>query len=195
MLTLGAALATSVTLAALTGANQAEAPGDPVASLLNCRSIEAADARLACQDAALGALAQALDTGRIEVTDHGAGPSPSALDRFTGVFARPAREPDAPSLAREEQLEDGAVAVIDDDGEIDSLRGLPVARVTTDSFDRLTVYLENGEIWRQTEMEFISVPRGDDLDGLTATIERGLFGSRFMELSHNNRRFRARRVN
>ena len=194
MLTLGAVFAASLTLASYTANTQPETADDPVQALLDCRAVQSAEARLACLDAALGAFAQALDSGRIEVTDHGAGPSPSALARFSGLFTREDRPEDAPSLAREETLDDGSVAVIDDSGEIEEMRGLPVARVSVDRYDVLTIHLENGEVWRQADTDFVSPPREDQLATLTAEIERGLFGARFMTLSHNDRRFRARRI-
>lgn len=170
-----------------------ESAGGPVDVLLACRDIAVAQARLSCQDEALATLAGALESGRIEVIDREAEARTSALQRFSGVFRREAETPAAPA-EREEVLENGAVAVFDSSGDVEEMRGLAVARVTTDRFDTLTIYLENGEVWRQAENRFISAPREADMDGLTATIERGVFGARFMELSHNGRRFPVRRV-
>lgn len=164
---------------------------------LACRSIEADQARLACQDAALAALAEAIEAGRVSVAasesrSSGGGPA-AALAGLGGLFTREADE-DAPSQAREEALEDGSVAVYGRDGQIEEVRGLPVARVSAGRFGKLTVYLENGQVWRQTDTYRISAPDDDELDGLTAEVDSGLFGSHFMELSHNSRRFRAERV-
>lgn len=167
----------------------------PVQALLSCAEIEAEAARLACQDAALADLAAALEAGDIRVVreDRSQG---GVLAGLGGLFNREGSgdEADAESQAREETLEDGAVAVYDPDGEIDEVRGLGVSRVTANRFDRLTVYLENGQVWRQTSNERVPAPDDDEIDSLTAEIDSGLFGSYFMELSHNNRRFRAERV-
>lgn len=67
MLTLGAALATGITLAALPGASQADTVRDPLAAAMECRSIAADEARLACQDEALAALDAALESDRKSV--------------------------------------------------------------------------------------------------------------------------------
>lgn len=186
---LAAALAISCTAALAKDQERA----DSVSALLACRDQMDAQARLACQDAALNTFAAELDAGRLEIVS--AEPSRSAIARFSDVLRRD--EPDASQVAQANQEEvqnDGSVAVFDEDGEVEEMRALAVARVTTNRFGQLTVYLENGQIWRQTETDFVSAPRDDELGDLTATIERGIFGARFMELSHGGRRFRARRI-
>lgn len=181
-------------------AQQAGAPEhtSAIETALACRSIEADQARLACQDAALAALAEAVEAGRVSVAaeeprSSDGGGAAAALAGLGGLFTRD-RDEDAPSQAREEALEDGSVAVYGRDGQIEEVRGLPVDRVTEGRFGKLTVYLENGQVWRQTDTYRISAPDEDELNGLTAEVDSGLFGSHFMELSHNPRRFRAERV-
>ncbi|MEQ8434866.1 MAG: hypothetical protein RIA71_11540 [Oceanicaulis sp.] len=187
------ALAAALAISSTAALAQDQAGPDSVSALLACRDQADAQARLACQDAAIAAFAAELDSGRLEIVS--AEPSRSAIARFTGLLQRD--EPDATQAAQANQeavQDDGSVAVFDEDGEVDEMRGLAVARVTTNRFDQLTVYLENGQVWRQTETDFVSAPNDDELGDLTATIERGIFGARFMELSHNGRRFRARRI-
>lgn len=204
--------------AALAGPSPASAQSGPLDAALACRDIDDDAARLACQDAALADLSDAVEAGRIRVvaarlggdrpapgaqagsastaeaeTETGSGPV-SAIASLGGLFRRDDDGEQAQSAAREEALEDGSVAVYDRDGEIDEVRGLPVARVSADRFDRLTVYLQNGQVWRQTSTDFVSPPDEDEFASLTAEIDSGLFGSYFMELSHNGRRFRAERV-
>ena len=179
------------------GAQTGDAGDDATAvdAVLACRSIEADAARLECQDAALAELADAIEAGRLsfEAREPGGGGPAAALAGLGGLFTRDGDE-DAPSQAREEALEDGSVAVYDRAGEIEEVRGLPVARVTTGRFGKLTIHLENGQVWRQTSTNRISAPDEDEMAGLTAEVDSGLFGSHFMELSHNPRRFRAERV-
>lgn len=187
---LAAALAVSSTAAALT--QDGERP-EAINTLLDCRDQADAPARLACQDAALATFAAELAAGRLEVVS--VAPARSAIDRFTGLFQDDDPVDRRTALANQEEVQDdGSVAVFDEDGEVDEMSGLAVGRVTTDALDRLTVYLENGQVWRQTGANYVSPPRSDHLDNLTATIERGALGSRFMKLSHNSRRFRVRRV-
>lgn len=187
------ALAVALAISSTAALAQDEARADPVGALLACRDQTDPAARLACQDAALTVFATELDAGRLDVVS--SAPSRSAIARFAGVFQGDAADAEPPAQANQEEVQDdGSVAVFDEDGEVDEMRGLAVARVTTNQYDQITVYLENGQVWRQTETDYVSPPRGDDLDTVTATIERGIFGARFMELSHNNRRFRARRV-
>lgn len=189
------ALTLTVVIAATGSAHAFDDTGpDPVDALLACRDVADARARLSCQDAAIADFAAGLEAGRFDVVA-AAEPSQSAIARFTGMFQRDGSDAPPPSQANQEEVqEDGSVAVFDEAGEVDEMRGLPVARVSIDRFDKLTVHLENGQVWTQSEQEFVSPPREDALSGLTATIERGMFGARFMELSHNGRRFRVRRI-
>jgi hypothetical protein len=174
-------------------------------SLLSCRLIEDSQARLACQDDGLAALSQALDSGRVVLVEREAirnvgresfGLSLPSIDSLGNLFGR--RSDDGQALAQTEaesetSAEDGTVTVFDDTGAVDEIRGLTVERVATDRVGKLTIHLENGQVWRQTDTESVSVRRSH-LDGLTATINRGALGSYFMTLSHNSRRFRAERL-
>lgn len=190
---LGAALAACGAAAA---AQQDERDREETAvdAALACRGIEADQARLECQDAALAALAEAIEAGRLSIEPRGSRGGPAAaVAGLGGLFSRE-DEADAPSQAREEALGDGSVAVFDQSGEIEEVRGLPVERVSEGPFGKLTVHLENGQVWRQTDTFRLSPPDDDEMGSLTAEVDSGLFGSHFMELSHNPRRFRVERV-
>lgn len=199
--------AAAVAWLALVGASQAqEQPqGGAVDALLSCRAIEQAEARLACQDSRLAELAQALDSGRVVLVEREAvrsveresfGLSLPSIASLGSFFSRDGDDAQGAASAQAEAetiAEDGSVTVYDGSGALDEIRSLPVQRVTTDRYDKVTVYLENGQVWRQTDSEFVGY-RSRHLDGLTATIDRGAIGSYFMELSHNGRRFRAERL-
>ncbi|MGX6647361.1 hypothetical protein ACWCOP_05400 [Maricaulaceae bacterium MS644] len=179
--------------------------GGAVESLFSCRSIEDPQARLACQDDRLAELSQALDSGRVVLVERDAIrnveresfglslPSIAGLGAFFGRGDNEARVSAPVQAETETRAEDGSVTVFDDSGSVDEIRGLAVERVTTDRVGKLTVYLENGQVWRQTDTASVSVRRSH-LDGLTATISRGALSSYFMTLSHNSRRFRAERL-
>lgn len=207
------------TTAALTFA-QAEAQdsngsGEPpvVDRLLACRAIEASAERAACLDAAVDGFAQALERGDIAIIEHravreierdGFGLSLPSLSGLQGLFSARTSTRDGegsgdappPQAARSQVLSDGALAAYDDEGRLERITDAPVASVR-ESRTGVLVTLENGQVWRQTDGTRFQIRpiRSHHLEaGLTATIERGLLGSFFMELSHDGRRFRAERV-
>lgn len=191
----------------LPGAALAQEPsnGGTVESLLSCRSIEDPQARLTCQDDRLAALSQALDSGRVVLVEREAIrnveresfglslPSIAGLGAFFGRGDTDEQVAASAQAETETSAEDGSVTVFDDAGSVDEIRGLAVERVTTDRVGKMTIYLENGQVWRQTDTASVSVRRSH-LDGLTATISRGALSSYFMTFSHNSRRFRVERL-
>lgn len=172
-------------------AQEAENDGDAtqIDRLLACRAIESDSARLACQDEALTALAAALEAGTLKVEADS--PGTSALAGLGNILRRQPRVEVEPV---EEVQEDGSVVVFGTDGQLDEVRGLPVSRVGTTRSGRLVVYLENGQVWRQTGSERVREPRERDMDGLTAEVETGMFGAIYLKLSHQRGRFRVERI-
>jgi len=168
--------------------------------LLQCRAIEAPDARLACQDEQLAIVAAALDEQRLVIIEQQAvrdvqrdsfGLSMPSLTGLRRIFGDRVDGNQDTVIA----FEDGVRAESDASGRLASLEGLAVASVETDVRGRLIVTLENEQVWRQTDSTQIQRVRSRHFENdLTATIESGALGSYFMKLSHSPRRFRARRV-
>lgn len=181
----------AVCLSPVAHAQQDGEPGETtqVDQLLACRTIVGDSERLACQDEALTALAAALEAGTVRVVTEAESSSP--LAGFGNILRRQPREEVEPV---EEVQDDGSVAVFGTDGQLDEVRGLPVARVGTTQSGRLVVYLENGQVWRQTGSERVREPRSRDMDGLTAEVETGMFGAYYLKLSHQRGRFRVERI-
>ncbi|MEQ8406471.1 MAG: hypothetical protein RKE49_15350 [Oceanicaulis sp.] len=195
-------------LAATPAAASAQSPSaeaGPVDALLNCQTIEAEPARLACQDAALADFEAALTSGRIAVVEREVVRAVErdsfglALPRVGALGALFARGDDADAELQtptEETLEDGAVVEYARGGGVAEIRGLPVANVEEDPFDRLIVTLENGQVWVQTDSTRLPSVRPRHYDeGLTARIRTRMFGAHIMELSHTRRSFSVERRN
>jgi len=197
---------------ALAQAPSAETPAraSEVERLLSCRAIADDAERAACLDDAVDALASALDSGAVAVVDRravreverdGFGLSLPSLSGLQGLFGsgseRSDREADpAQTPVASEVMPDGAVATYDDEGRLERITDAPVESVR-ETRSGVLVTLANGQVWRQTDGARFQVRpiRQRHIEaGLTATIERGLFGSFFMTLNHDNRRFRAERV-
>lgn len=198
---------------AQTSMSDAPARAAEVEQLLTCRAIADDGERAACLDEAVDALASALDSGAVAFVDRravreierdGFGLSLPSLSGLQGLFRARSSTPDgapsgdapSPHAGSSEVLSDGALAAYDEEGRLERITDAPVASVR-EGGSGILVTLENGQVWRQTDGTRFRVRpiRSHHLEaGLTATIERGLFGSFFMELSHDGRRFRAERV-
>ena len=203
-----AVLLSALAASAATGVAQAqsdEAESSPtVSALLACREIIEQDQRVDCMETQLANFAEALNSGRLYVVEE---EEVLEAERDTFGFAR---EPliqfanrlgmgrsrtegaeDEPEIS----FDDGVTAQTDSDGRLAQLDGLAVASVRSNPRGRITVYLENGQVWRQTDRINVRQVRTSHIEeGLTASIERGVLGSFFMRLSHQQTRFRAERV-
>ena len=201
ILTLGASFAA---FAASAGAQ--ETGSDTVDSLLACKEITESEARLACLDANLASVSAAISDGRIIIVEREAvraveresfGLSLPSVAGLGGLLGRSggqeAEAAEAEAATESETLEDGAIVVYRQSGGIDELRGAPVRRVDTDPFGKFVVELENGQVWVQTDSARVMAVRRRHMEGLTADIERGLFGSYAMRLSHSGPSFRVER--
>ncbi|AZU04644.1 hypothetical protein X907_2123 [Glycocaulis alkaliphilus] len=192
------AFAASALALAGTSASAQQLQGSPLMDdLLACRALASDSERLSCLDRAASALDSAIGAGELTVVERqraqaaerdSFGSAVAGTGRFfTSLFSR---EADAAG-PQVQTYEDGAQLIRGADGDIESLRGVPVRSVRADPLGKLVVTLENGQVWRQIDQRRIDVPR--DMNGVTADITRGAIGSFFMQLSTSHSQFRARR--
>lgn len=185
---------------ALLGSNQASAqdrePPPVLEALFACQSIEMAEERHTCLADRTRDLETAVQSGDMlvvqrrvvtEAQRQSFGNPMAMASGLASLFSRQNREPETVIE------EDGVEVVRDASGEIESLNNMAVDRVDTDRVGSLLVYLENGQVWRQTDNERVRRPSRDDA-GVTASISRGAFSSHWMTISSSNKRFRAERV-
>lgn len=176
---------------------------ETIDALIACREIASPDEKLACFERGADALATAMETGRVVVvesrTDRSVeresfGLPLESLASLGGLFGRgdDGARPEAGPVEEVEQ--DGSVTVYDRSGRLDEMRGVPVERVAANRVGQLTVYLGDGQVWRQTDSASVRPIGERQRDGLTATVSRGAFSSYFMTLSHDTQRFRAERI-
>lgn len=203
-MTLGLGLLPSPSFAQDLGSQSIEA-------VLACQSQTDPQARLACQDSAIQALAQAYQGGQIAIVERaqvaeaqrdGFGLNLTGLSRLTNsIFAqRSDLEVVAQSTSAESttpqnappgtQVDtDGVRVDRDDDGEIRSLIGLVVDHVRTDARGKLEIHLSNGQVWQQMDNTRVRVIG----DYESAEIQRRALGSYYMKLNDQSRFFRVER--
>ncbi len=188
----------ALALASGAAAQDAATDSDAIDGLLGCRSLEDPAGRLACFDRETAALAEAVDAEEVTVVETARiravqrdtfGISMPSLSGLAGIFSG-SGEDAAPVV---ESLPEGGEAVFQG-GDLETVRGAPVDSVEWLRGNRVRVALENGQVWLQTDDTRVSPIRRSLRGTLTAEIDRGAFGSFFMELSHDGRRFRARRL-
>lgn len=156
-----ASLAAGLLLAAA-AASAAESPGRATVlqRLMDCRKVEGDAARLACYDAAAGAMDQAESKGDIVVVDR---EQARSVRRQGFGF-------NLPSLSLFERGEKPE--------EIDKLQ-VKVASARQDGNGKWTVVVEGGQVWRQVDTgDFSQRPK----PGMTATIRRAMLGSYIMSI-------------
>ncbi len=198
---MGAVVAGAASLApSMAQAQEGGTDSATVQALLACREIAEPQARTACLDARVADFATALDEGRLVVVERSriraveresfgiALPSMAAL---SNVFGGGEAEEAVPET---ETLDDGTTVVYRAGGGVEELRGAPVASVDTDPYGKFIVTLENGQVWRQSDSTRVRSVRARHMDGLTADISTGLFGSMSMRLSHSGPSFKVERL-
>lgn len=195
-----AAAVALIGLGAASASAQLDEGSETVNALIECREIAGDAERLACMDARLADFSTAVDDGRLRVVERTAvraveresfGLSIPSVDGLGALFGRGGAER---SGEREsETLADGAVVTYRAEGGIEELSGAPVRRVETNPYGKFVVTLENGQVWVQTDSTRVSPVRRRHLDDLTADIERGMFGSYSLRLSHSGPSFKAER--
>lgn len=129
--------------------------------------------RLACYDSAVGRLKEAEEAGELTTVTRA---DVEAVERESFGFSLPSLPKIAfPGSGDEEGIEQVEF-------EID--------RIRSGQSGKLTVYLENGQVWQQIDTTETFLNRGDP--GV-ATIKRASFGS-FMMTLERGRAFRVRRI-
>jgi hypothetical protein len=129
-----------------------------VQGLLDCRKLADGGERLACYDKAAAAMEAATANGDLV-----------ALDRAQRRAAR--RQAFGFTLPSLSFLDRGEKAE-----EIDTLTAT-VASVSEDPYGKLVIRLEDGAVWRQTEVQDLARrPR----KGSTVTFKRGMLGGYFL---------------
>ncbi len=180
-------------------------PSPTVAALLACREITDQAQRIACLEDRVAAFAAALESGRVYVVEQDTvreaerasfGFGRESLSRFANTLGLGRERGEDDDDANEAfSFEDGVTAETDASGRLSQLSGLTVSEVTRNRFGRITVRLENGQVWRQTDDTSVLRVRDRHIEaGLTAELQSGVLGSYFMRLSHSPRRFRAERI-
>jgi hypothetical protein len=189
----------------LAQAQSGEATQSPtVAALLACREITVQDQRVECLEQQVAAFADALESGRVYVVEQETvreaeresfGFGRESLTRFATAIGLGESRSDAEAEANAISFEDGVTAETDASGRLSQLDGLAVTEVSRNRSGRLTVRLDNGQVWRQIDGTVVPTVRDRHFEaGLTASVETGALGSYFMRLSHSPRRFRAERI-
>jgi hypothetical protein len=143
-------------------AQAAESPrrADVLTRLLDCRKVEDAAARLACYDAAAGAMDEAEAKGDVVVVDR----EQARTVRRQGFGFN------LPSLSLFERGEKA--------DEVEKLQ-LKVVAARQDGYGKWTVVLEGDQVWRQIDTgDFSLRPK----PGMVATIRRAMLGSYIMSI-------------
>lgn len=172
---LGLLVAVALSLV-LFGADPAFAAQPEIRSAEECARSRTAAEELACLRAAL----QAWETGKPRDTS-GEASSEAALHRDAVTRHRPSLGEEQAAVRRsaDAQPNDTLIAMI--------------ARSDVDDLGRLTVWLDNGQVWRQAETE--ALPLQLSSDPIEVEISRSGFGGYRMRLPDLRRRVAVRRIN
>ena len=188
----------------------AQAADSPLDALFACQEISDDVARLACLDREVTALRGetksgdiiAIDREQLEEDSYGLDPSsvplpaPESKDVATAEPADSSTgEPAGSTAAEPAGSSAGQRTVRDEDGRIEGLDNLPVARLGETPKGRLVVKLQNGQVWQQIDNIRIFVPRRTPQEGMTVSIRNAALGSYKMQLNGDGPWFRARREN
>ena len=154
--------------------------GTPTAELYSCTEITDDSERLACFDTAVSALKAAESSGEVQTVNR---TELKAIERDAFGFSMPS----LPQLFRGRADSDKSAD--------DELKEITVAikEIKADRNDVLTIYLEDGQIWRQIDTTYITGSRIRKAE--TVTIKKAAFGSFLMKLDDSNTTFRVRRLN
>ncbi|WBQ13580.1 hypothetical protein L2D00_02565 [Hyphomonadaceae bacterium BL14] len=184
----------------------------PLDSILSCRQIEDAQARLACFDAAAATLSQDVETGvvvavegvEIEAVERdGFGLNLPSLPRLSSVFAwrgspsdsaeQPAAREREGALASAETSPDARVVERREDGQIQMIE-LVIDRVSTHGYNTTRFHMTNDQIWEVTDTMSVNVPRVRRGEVLNAEIRRAGAGGFFLRINGEGRAMRVRRL-
>ncbi len=184
----------------------------PLDSILSCRQIEDAEARLACFDSAAASLSRDVETGSVVAVESvdieaverdGFGLNLPSLPRLSSMFAwrGSPSESSAQAGARERV---GALASAEaagetqvlerrEDGQIQMIE-LVIDRVTTHGYNTSRFHMTNGQVWEVTDSMRVDVPRARRGEVLNAEIRRAGAGGFFLRVNGEGRAMRVRRL-
>jgi len=156
-----------------------------------CAPIENDTDRLACFDAAVGRLQAAEESGELQtlsrkeietVQKDAFGFSLPSLPKLSFGKPKPKKETTEPTetaVVKETPPKETKTAKTDEDGRLSSITAA-VTDVKKSKISGLTVTLDNGQVWRQSEAKKIYYSRKKGVK--EATIKRGRFGGFRMKL-------------
>lgn len=159
-------LASAMLLTAIPAAADDIASTDAVYA---CASLNDDMARLACYDDAVGRLKAAEEAGEVTTVSKA---EVEEVQREAFGFSLPS----LPKLAMPRFGSDGDK---EDDGTINSVT-TGVASIKTSKINGLTVTLDNGQVWQQTDTRRVSYSKRKGVE--EAEVKKGSFGSFMMKL-------------
>lgn len=172
-----------------------------VADTVSCRAIADDADRLACLDNASEALARTLivrETGDgkrepYEAGGHEADKNAALASPVSGAGR------DTPAAGHlDDEADFGAERLAAKAKARDENRrraiGAQIAEIVVDPYEKLTVTLDNGQVWRQLASDERIVRFSKDTDVYTAEISRSVFGNYFLKIVENGRVIRVRRI-
>jgi len=171
----------------------------PLDSILSCRQIEDAQARLACFDAAAATLSQDVETGVVVAVE---GVEIEAVERDGFGLRRgspsdsaeqPAAREREGALASAETSPDARVVERREDGQIQMIE-LVIDRVSTHGYNTTRFHMTNDQIWEVTDTMSVNVPRVRRGEVLNAEIRRAGAGGFFLRINGEGRAMRVRRL-
>ena len=177
-----------------------------ITDTVSCREIANDADRLACLDNASEALARTLivresaDGEREPYEARGDEAGKTAALASAGPTAAPEAAPEAPPAAGQpdDEAAFGAERLIAKAKAKDENRrraiSAQIAEIVVDPFEKLTVTLDNGQVWRQLSSDERIVRFSKDTEIYTAEISRGVFGNYFLKIVENGRVIRVRRI-
>jgi len=170
-----------------------------IASILACQSETDDTARLQCFDVAASELKGATSSGELvsftrdevqAVEREAFGFNLPSLPRLSGIFGsgskdKGTRTGDSSSISKQ------GFKAANPDGLKEVT--LVVDRVVKTNRGRYRFYLENDQVWYQTDSEKILRPRKNDDGQITVDIRKGSFGGFFLQVNGKGRAIRVRR--
>lgn len=164
------------------------------AALLACKDIADPMQRLACMDTATDAMANASMTQKANRVER----EEQSRDQF-GLAEKPKKNKETVQLALETEDEFGSEAVPEtkkkrEDRKLKSITAR-ITKVRADPYGKVTVTLENGQVWRQLSSDNKQVRvRKFDEKTYIAEIKRSALGNYRMNIKEMSRTIRVRRI-
>ncbi|MEE2567381.1 hypothetical protein [Hyphobacterium marinum] len=179
----------------------------PLDPLYACRAIEDSTQRLACLDRTVDELRAEEEAGGfiavrrdvIEAADEASyGLSiPNfnlpRLPRMRMPSLSGSESSDMASAAMEETSDEGHTVLRNEQGQIERISGLAVASLSEGRRGRVTVRLENGQVWNQIDDQHVRLASARNRDDNTVEIRNAALGSHMMRLNGTGRWFRVSR--